>query len=85
MPKCDFNKIALHKKKTYKKLLIRTRMECCFSLQNFNVYVDDNNFNHEHCQRFLSLLISDTLLAGFEPTQRESLVLLNDSLIKTFI
>ena len=33
MPKCDFNKVALHKKKTsYKKLLIRTRMECCLSL-----------------------------------------------------
>ena len=83
MPKCDFNKIALHKKKTYKKLLIRTRMECCFSLQNFNVHVDDNNFNHEHCQRFLSLLISDTLSLNLR--RDEVLVLLNDSLIKTFI
>ena len=83
MPKCDFNKIALQKKKTYKTLLIRTRMECCFSLQNFNVYVDDNNFNHEHCQRFLSLLISDTLSLNLR--RDEVLVLLNDSLIKTFI
>ena len=40
MPKCDFNKIVLHKKKpSYKKLLIRTRMESAASAYKTLTYM----------------------------------------------